>query len=117
MSFVRERSRTTFMQPSKSVSSSSTSAPFEIGCTSWAVEIFPRGSSTTLGIPAAAQYAESAAEVSPVEAQATARTRVPRARISFTAETRTVIPRSLNEPVCVTPHSFTQTSSSPISRA
>ena len=102
MSFVWLSSRTTFMQPSKSVSSSRTSAPFEMGCTSCAVEILPRGRRTTLGMPAAAQYAESAAEVSPVEAHATARTFAPRARISFTAETSTVIPRSLNDPVCVT---------------
>ncbi len=55
MSGVRDSSFTTRMQPSKSVSSSSTSAPLAMGCTSWAVEIFPRGSSTTLGMPAAAQ--------------------------------------------------------------
>ena len=43
------------MQPSKSVSSSRTSAPFETGWTSWAVEILPRGRSTTEGMPEAAQ--------------------------------------------------------------
>jgi len=46
---------TTRMQPSKSVSSESTREPFAIGWTSWAMEIFPRGSSTIDGIPAAAQ--------------------------------------------------------------
>ena len=55
--------------------------------------------------------------MSPVEAQATARMGVPRARISCTADTSTVIPRSLKDPVWVTPHSLTQTSSSPSSRA
>jgi hypothetical protein len=48
------------------------------------------------GMPAAAQYADSAADVSPVEAQATARTLD---RIWLTIETRTVMPRSLKEPV------------------
>ncbi len=52
-----------------------------------------------------------------MEAQATARTAEPRARISLTAETSTVMPRSLKDPVWVTPHSFTQTSPRPISRA
>ena len=43
------------MQPSKSVSSESTIAPFEIGWTSWASETLLRGSSTIAGMPAAAQ--------------------------------------------------------------
>ena len=42
------------MQPSKSVSSESTSAPFASGCTSWAVETLPRGRMTIDGISAAA---------------------------------------------------------------
>jgi hypothetical protein len=42
------------MQPSKSVSSPSTSAPWASGCTSWPVVILPRGKSTTTGSPAAA---------------------------------------------------------------
>ena len=55
MSLVSLSACTTFMQPSKSVSSSSTSAPLAMGWTSCAVEILPRGRSTTLGMPAAAQ--------------------------------------------------------------
>ena len=43
------------MQPSKSVSSASTSAPLASGWTSCAVEILPRGRSTTARMPAAAQ--------------------------------------------------------------
>ena len=42
------------MQPSKSVSSASTSAPEAMGCTSCAVETLPRGKSTTTGKPEAA---------------------------------------------------------------
>jgi len=52
-----------------------------------------------------------------VDAQATARMGVPFARMPFTAETSTVIPRSLNDPVCETPHSFTRTFERPSSRA
>ena len=87
------------MHPSKSVSSESTIAPLAIGCTSCAVETFPLGRNTIVGIPAAAPYADNAAEVSPVEAQATARIGFPSAIICFTTDTRTVIPRSLNDPV------------------
>ena len=61
------------MQPSKSVSSASTSAPIASGWTSCAVEILPRGRITTARIPAAAAYAASAADVSPVDAHAIAR--------------------------------------------
>ena len=43
------------MQPSKSVSSESTSAPLASGCTSWAIETLSFGRSTTEGMPAAAQ--------------------------------------------------------------
>ena len=43
------------MQPSKSVSSESTSAPLASGCTSWAIETLSLGRSTTDGMPAAAQ--------------------------------------------------------------
>ena len=99
------------MHPSKSVSSDSTSAPLASGCTSWAIETLFRGSSTTAGMPAAAQYAPSAAEVSPVEAQATASMGTPSAIICLTTETSTVMPRSLNDPVCELPHCLTQRSS------
>ncbi len=65
---------------------------------------------------ALAAYAASAADVSPVDAQATARTPPPSATICLTTETRTVIPRSLKEPVCEFPHCFTHRSSTPSSR-
>src|SRR5918996_297024 len=99
------------MQPSKSVSRESTSAPFASGCTSCAGDTLLRGRNTTVGIPAAAPYAASAAEVSPVEAQATASMGSPSAIICLTTETRTVMPRSLKEPVCELPHCLTQRSS------
>ena len=74
---------------------------------------FVRGSRTTAGNAAAAQYAASAAEVSPVEAQAMALIGLPLAIICLTTETRTVMPRSLNEPVWLLPHCFTQRSLRP----
>src|SRR4051812_28011014 len=64
-------------------------------------------------MPATAQYAPSAAEVSPVEAQATALIGAPCEIICLTVETRTVIPRSLNEPVWLLPHILTQRSARP----
>ena len=69
------------MQASKSPSTASTVAPFASGWTSWAVEIFPRGRITIARTPAAAAYAARAADVSPVEAQATARIGFPSAII------------------------------------
>src|SRR5215467_13286999 len=81
---------------------------------SCAREIFPRGNSTIEGIPAAAQYVASAAEVSPVEAHATALMGAPSEIICFTCDTRTVIPRSLNDPLCVLPQSLIQRSSTPM---
>jgi hypothetical protein len=90
-------------------------APFAIGWISCGIETLPLGRNTTAGMSAHAAYAASAAEVSPVEAQATARISLPRAIISLTIETSTVIPRSLNEPVCEFPHCLIQRSSSPIS--
>src|SRR4051812_7692231 len=104
------------MQPSKSVSSESTNAPFASGCTSWAVETFPEGSSTATGRPAAAPYAASDAEVSPVDAQAIALTLRPCATAWRTTLTSTVIPRSLKEPVWLLPHILTQSSSQPSCR-
>ena len=62
-----QRTLISFMQPSKSVSIDSTSAPLAIGCCSWATLILSAGRNTMEGIPAAAQYAESAAEVSPAQ--------------------------------------------------
>jgi len=105
--------RTMVMQPSKSVSRDSTSAPLAMGWISCAADTLLRGRKTIDGIPAAAQYAARAADVSPVEAQAMARTADPRAMISFTTLTSTVIPRSLKEPVWLTPDILIQRSSSP----
>src|SRR5436305_14264252 len=65
-------------------------------------------------MPAAAQYVAKAADVSPVEAQATAWIGAPSAIICLTWETSTVMPRSLKEPLCVLPHSFTHNSFTPI---
>ena len=81
------------------------------GWTSWAIDTLLRGNSTTAGMPAAAQYAPSAAEVSPLDAHATASMATPSAIICFTTETRTVMPRSLNDPVCEFPHCLTHRSS------
>ena len=63
------------------------------------MEILLRGKSTMDGMPAAAQYVASAAEVSPVEAQATALIGAPSEIICLTCETSTVMPKSLNEPL------------------
>ena len=104
------------MHPSKSVSSAHTSAPFARGCTNCAVVTLPLGSNTTDGIPADAQYAASAAEVSPVDAHAMARIGVPSSIICFTVLTNTVMPRSLKEPVWLLPQFLIHTSLRPIVR-
>src|SRR5215831_18086409 len=78
------------------------------------MEILPRGRRTMDWIPAAAQYVASAAEVSPVEAHATALMGAPSKIICLTWETSTVIPRSLNEPLWVFPQSLIHRSGSPI---
>ena len=52
----------------------------------------PRGNSTTERMPATAQYAARLAEVSPVEAQATAWIGLPCVIICLTTLTSTVIP-------------------------
>ena len=86
-----------------------------MGWMSWAVEIMSLGNRTIAGMPAAAQYAANAAEVSPVEAQATAGICWPSAIIWLTMETKTVMPKSLNEPVWLLPHCFIHKSSMPSS--
>src|SRR5919201_3282465 len=101
------------MQPSKSVSSASTSEPFARGCTSCAVETPPRGNSTTERMPATAQYAARLADVSPVDAHATACMGLPCAIICLTTLTSTVMPRSLKLPVWLLPHSLIHKSSRP----
>src|SRR2546427_2830997 len=65
-------------------------------------------------MPAAAQYVASAAEVSPVDAQATAWMGEPSEIICLTCETSTVMPRSLKEPLWVLPQSLSQRSSTPM---
>src|SRR5262245_17890329 len=76
------------------------------------METLSFGRKTMEGMPAAAQYEATAAEVSPVDAQATARTsRID--RIRCTMETRTVIPKSLKDPVCEVPHCLIQIASTP----
>ena len=60
---------TSFMQPSKSVSMESTRAPLAMGCTSCAMEILSAGRNTMEGMPACAQYADRAADVSPAHAE------------------------------------------------
>src|SRR5690348_15375760 len=65
-------------------------------------------------MPAAAQYVASAADVSPVDAHTTALMGAPSEIICLTWDTSTVMPRSLNEPLCVLPHSLIQRSSTPI---
>ena len=87
------------MQPSKSESIESTVAPFASGWTSCATETLFFGRKTIDFRPAAAQYALNAAEVSPVDAQATALISFPLSISCFTAETKTVIPKSLKDPV------------------
>ena len=54
--------------------------------------------------------------MSPVEAQATARIVPPSSMICRTTDTSTVMPRSLNDPVCELPQSFTHRSRTPSSR-
>src|ERR1044071_203154 len=78
------------------------------------MEILPRGSRTMDWMPAAAQYVARAAEVSPVEAQATALIGAPSEIICLTWETSTVMPRSLKEPLWVFPHSLIHRSFNPI---
>src|SRR5579864_2621214 len=102
-----------FMQPSKSVSSASTREPLANGCTSCAVDTSPRGSSTTDRIPATAQYADSAADVSPVDAHTTAWIGEPLTIICLTTLTSTVMPRSLKLPVWLLPQSLIHRSSRP----
>src|SRR6476469_5346434 len=74
-------------------------------CSNFPVAIFPAGKITAHEIPARAAYAAAEAEVFPVEAQISAV--IPR---SIALDTATVIPRSLNEPVGLTPSFLMKTS-------
>ncbi len=92
-----------------------TSEPCASGCINCSFDTFPSGRKTIEFMPAEAQYAARLAEVSPVEAHATALMLAPSAIICFTCETSTVMPRSLNDPVWLLPHSFIQRPARPIS--
>src|SRR5215213_8856398 len=70
-------------------------------CASFPAATLVSGTRTSAGIPAAAAYAASEAEVFPVEAHAT--TRAPTALAWLTP---TVIPRSLNDAVGLCPSCF-----------
>lgn len=72
------------MHPSKSVSMDNTNAPLAMGCTNCAKEILFFGKNTMDGIPAAAAYADKAADVSPVDAHPTAANGFPCFLILFT---------------------------------
>ena len=72
---------------------------------SFPVAIFPSGTITAPRTPARAAYAAALAAVLPVEAHTTAS-----APSRIAAETATVMPRSLNDPVGFAPSSFSQTS-------
>src|SRR5215831_4526352 len=87
-------SKRTRKQPSKSVGSWQTSAPYSSACESLAAEIFAWGTRTRAPSPARAAYAAMDAEVFPVEAQATHET-----PSTSALETTVVIPVSLKEPV------------------
>ena len=67
--------------------------------------IFPSGTITAPRRPARAAYAAALAAVLPVDAHTTAW-----APSATAADTATVIPRSLNEPVGLAPSTFSQTS-------
>ena len=111
---LARRARCTIaMQPSKSVSSASTSAPLASGCTSCAVETLPRGRSTTAREAGGrAVGRERRRGVAGRGAGDGARSAARRRSSACTTETSTVMPRSLNEPVCELPHSLTHRSSS-----
>src|SRR5260370_7035925 len=64
-------------------------------------------------MPATAQYAARLADVSPVEAHATAWIGLPCAITCLTTLTSTVMPRSLKLPVWLLPHSLIHRSSRP----
>src|ERR1700684_1036153 len=73
-------------------------APCMTACASLPIAILPCGISTAQVMPARAAYAAADADVFPVDAHSTARW--PRATASVTA---IVIPRSLKEPVGLSP--------------
>ena len=82
-----------------------TLAPCRIAWAILPAAILPSGTSTSGVRPAFAAYAAIEAEVLPVEAQTTAS-----APSCFATEIAAVIPRSLNEPVGLSPSTLSQTS-------
>ena len=80
-------------------------APCRIAWASLPAEILPWGTSTSGLTPARAAYAAIDADVLPVDAQTTASAPWPTA-----TDSATVMPRSLKEPVGLSPSTFSQTS-------
>src|SRR5215472_17108720 len=102
--------RASSRQSSKLPSTWSSFAPWTRAWASLPRAILPRGTSTAQVSPALAAYAAALALVFPVEAQMTAF--APRAAAMLTA---TVMPRSLNEPVGLTPSTLRYTTQPVIS--
>lgn len=88
----------------------STLAPKNSACASFPMATFPDGRNTAHFIPAFAAYAARDADVLPVDAHPTTL-----APSSLALDTPMVIPRSLNEPVGLSPSNFTNVLSTPIS--
>ena len=87
-------------------------APWTIACAIFPAAILPSGISTIEVSPARAAYADIEADVLPVDAHTTAW--APSCRAT---EMATVIPRSLNDPVGLSPSTFSQTAHSPRSES
>ena len=81
-----------------------TRAPWMSACASFPVATWPSGMTTAQINPARAAYAAADAEVLPVEAQITAL-----APSSTAFDIASVIPRSLNDPVGLSPSSLSST--------
>ncbi len=79
-------------------------APWTMACASLPAAILPCGTSTNGLTPARAAYAAIDAEVLPVEAHTTASAPSPTAQ-----DSATVMPRSLKEPVGLSPSTLIQT--------
>src|SRR5882724_75908 len=91
---LRTTSCSTFKQPSKSVRSCKTCAPYSRACASFPAATCPAGKRTMLFISARAAYAATEAEVFPVEAQHTQEN-----PSAFAMVMAAEIQVSLNEPV------------------
>src|SRR3954452_6866698 len=98
-------SRTSVSAWSKLPRNATTRAPCMSACASFPAAIFPSGTMTAPRRPARAAYAAALAAVLPVDAHNTASAPSPTA-----ADTATVMPRSLNDPVGFAPSTFSHTS-------